>query len=45
MPAMPSFYHRPADLNDLVLQFTGRVLDMLALPHQLTRRWGGPEQL
>ncbi|NLA05889.1 MAG: hypothetical protein GX881_09295 [Firmicutes bacterium] len=45
MPAMPSFYHRPADLNDLVLQFTGRVMDMLTLPHQLTRRWGGPEQL
>lgn len=45
MPAMPSFYHRPADLNDLVLQFTGRVLDMLGLPHQLTKRWGGPEQL
>lgn len=40
MPAMPSFYHRPATLDDMVLQFTARVADMLNLPHQLTKRWG-----
>ena len=40
MPAMPSFYHRPATLDDIVLQFTARIADMLELPHQLTKRWG-----
>jgi 4-hydroxy-3-polyprenylbenzoate decarboxylase len=30
----------PATLDDIVLQFTARIADMLELPHQLTKRWG-----
>ena len=40
-PAMPAFYHRPADLDDLADQFAGRLLDQLGLHATGLRRWGG----
>ncbi len=40
-PAMPAFYHRPADLDDLADQFAGRLLDQLGLHAPGLRRWGG----
>lgn len=39
-PACPGFYHRPASLEELARQFTGRILDHLGLEHQLGPRWG-----
>lgn len=38
-PACPGYYHRPQNLEDLVRQLAGRVLDQLHIPNQLTRRW------
>jgi 4-hydroxy-3-polyprenylbenzoate decarboxylase len=39
-PAMPGFYQRPRNLEDLARNFAGRILDHLGLEHDLTRRWG-----
>jgi 4-hydroxy-3-polyprenylbenzoate decarboxylase len=40
LPAMPSFYGKPATLDDLLDTVIGRILDHLALQHALVRRWG-----
>jgi len=39
LPAAPGFYHRPAAIDDLVAFVVARVLDQLAVEHDLTRRW------
>ena len=41
VPACPGFYHRPATIQDLVDHLAARVLDLLDVPHGLSRRWGG----
>jgi len=43
IPAIPSFYHRPQTLLDVVDTVVARVLDHLGLDHALTRRWMEPE--
>jgi 4-hydroxy-3-polyprenylbenzoate decarboxylase len=40
LPAMPSFYGRPASLEDAVDSVVGRILDHLGIEHSLLRRWG-----
>lgn len=40
MPPCPGFYHRPDGIGALVAQFVGRILEQLALPHDLYTRWG-----
>lgn len=40
MPASPGFYQRPRTVNELVDFMVARVLDQLAIEHQLARRWG-----
>ena len=39
LPANPSFYTRPATVEQVVDTVVGRVLDHLGLPHQLSPRW------
>jgi flavin prenyltransferase len=41
LPAMPSFYGKPATLEDAIDTVVGRVLDHLGVAHDLLRRWGG----
>jgi 4-hydroxy-3-polyprenylbenzoate decarboxylase len=41
IPAMPSFYHFPKSIDDLIEHFTHRLLDHLGLPHQQETRWEG----
>jgi 4-hydroxy-3-polyprenylbenzoate decarboxylase len=41
MPPMPSFYHKPESISDLVKHHTGRILDRLNLDNQLVKRWTG----
>ncbi|MGA7983383.1 MAG: flavin prenyltransferase UbiX [Chromatiaceae bacterium] len=40
MPANPGFYFNPQTVEDLVDFMVARVLDHLAVPHALLRRWG-----
>jgi 4-hydroxy-3-polyprenylbenzoate decarboxylase len=40
VPASPSFYGRPATIDDALDSVLARVLDHLGLPNALSRRWG-----
>jgi 4-hydroxy-3-polyprenylbenzoate decarboxylase len=41
MPASPAFYAGAQDVEQLVDQLVGRVLDVCEVPHNLYRRWTG----
>jgi 4-hydroxy-3-polyprenylbenzoate decarboxylase len=41
MPAIPSFYHQPKTIDDLVAQYVYRVLAQMALPQEQMYRWEG----
>jgi 4-hydroxy-3-polyprenylbenzoate decarboxylase len=40
LPPAPGFYTRPQSVADIVDFVVARVLDHLAVPHSLTKRWG-----
>jgi 4-hydroxy-3-polyprenylbenzoate decarboxylase len=40
-PPLPSFYHRPQTLNEMIDQTLCRVLDLLGLPQAQAPRWNG----
>jgi 4-hydroxy-3-polyprenylbenzoate decarboxylase len=40
VPASPSFYGRPATVDDAIDSVLARVLDQLGLPNALSKRWG-----
>jgi len=41
MPAIPSFYHQPQTIDDLVTQYICRVLAQINLPQEKMYRWTG----
>ena len=41
MPAIPSFYHQPKTIDDLVAQYVCRVLAQIGLPQEQMYRWTG----
>lgn len=41
MPAIPSFYHQPQTIDDLVTQYVCRVLTQIHLPQEKMYRWTG----
>lgn len=41
MPAIPSFYHQPKTIGDLVTQYVCRVLSQIGLPQEKMYRWQG----
>ncbi len=41
MPAMPSFYHQPKSIDELVTQFVCRVLAQMELAQEQAFRWEG----
>lgn len=41
VPASPGFYHAPKRIEDLVDFVVARVLDLMQIPNELTRRWTG----
>ena len=45
VPAMPSFYHFPKTIDDLVEHFTHRLLDHLGVTHEQKTRWEGSPKI
>ena len=41
VPAMPAFYHKPADINSMVDHFIYRVMDHLGVSHSQETVWHG----
>lgn len=41
LPPVPSFYHRPRTISDIIDQTVGKALDQFGIPHKLFNRWGG----
>lgn len=39
LPPMPSFYHGPKTIMDIIHQSVGKALDQVGIEHQLFRRW------
>ena len=45
MPASPGFYNQPDSISDLIDFVVARILDHLAIEHQLMQRWGVDKNL
>jgi 4-hydroxy-3-polyprenylbenzoate decarboxylase len=41
LPPVPSFYHHPRTIEDIVDQTVGKILDQFRIPNHLFDRWGG----
>ena len=40
LPPVPSFYHMPKTIEDIIDQTIGKILDFMGIQHDLFRRWG-----
>ncbi len=40
LPPVPSFYHQPKTIEDIIDQTIGKIFDYLGIEHHLFRRWG-----
>ncbi|MFB9241514.1 UbiX family flavin prenyltransferase [Massilia antarctica] len=40
-PPLPSFYHKPESIDEMVDHTVGRVMDLFGVEHALAPRWGG----
>ena len=40
-PPLPSFYHKPASIEEMVDHTVGRVIDLFGIEHALAPRWAG----
>ncbi|MEW6141547.1 MAG: UbiX family flavin prenyltransferase [Chloroflexota bacterium] len=44
LPPIPSFYHKPKTINDLIDHTIARALDLMGIKHNLSQRWHGMRQ-
>jgi 4-hydroxy-3-polyprenylbenzoate decarboxylase len=40
LPPVPSFYHQPKTIQDIVDQTIGKIFDYMGIQHNLFQRWG-----
>jgi len=40
LPPIPSFYHHPKTIDDIIHQTVGKVFDYFGIEHELYARWG-----
>ncbi len=41
LPPVPSFYHGPKSIDDIIDQTIGKIFDYLEIEHDLFKRWSG----
>ena len=44
LPPVPSFYHQPKTIDDIIDQTIGKVFDYIGIEHNLFNRWGQSQQ-
>jgi flavin prenyltransferase len=44
LPPVPSFYHNPKTIQDIIDQTVGKVFDYMGIQHDLFRRWGSDKE-
>lgn len=44
LPPIPSFYHKPKTIQDIVDQTIGKIFDYMGIEHALFARWGSEER-
>jgi 4-hydroxy-3-polyprenylbenzoate decarboxylase len=45
MPPVPSFYHHPRSIDEIINHTVARALDLMGVEHNLSRRWAGLGQM
>ncbi len=43
LPPVPSFYHMPKTIDDIIDQTIGKIFDYMGIEHKLFERWNGLE--
>ena len=43
LPPVPSFYHQPKTIEDIIDQTIGKIFDYFGIQHDLFKRWGEKE--
>ncbi len=43
LPPVPSFYHMPKTIEDIIDQTVGKIFDYMGIEHNLFKRWNGED--